>query len=162
LYTDATSLLTYNDGRWHHAAGVLRNGLAELYVDGVLVAQDTTNPIASVRSSTRTVAGRVASDFVGGIDEMRLYSRALSPEEISSLGATGLVLPGARIDNDPYFSIQVEVSLVSTVNHTWYAGWIDYRLGPDGCACAWPSEHQRSLQGYAPRLVLLESGTARD
>src|SRR2546426_8178638 len=53
-YTAASSCLAYNDGTWHHAAGVLRSGLAELYVDGVLVARDTTNPITSVRTSTLT------------------------------------------------------------------------------------------------------------
>src|SRR5437773_7609148 len=34
FYTVATSRLALNDGTWHHVAGVLRNGLAELYVDG--------------------------------------------------------------------------------------------------------------------------------
>src|SRR5947209_939044 len=84
-YTDATSPLTYNDGTWHHAAGVLRSGLAELYVDGVLVARDTTNPITSVRTSTLTESGHVASDFVGDIDEVRVYNRALTAEEIAAV-----------------------------------------------------------------------------
>ncbi len=98
VYTAAASPLAYNDGTWHHAAGVLRSGLAELYVDGVLVAQDTTNPIASVRSSTLTVIGHVASDFVGDIDEVRVFSRALTTGEIAALAppppprADGLVL----------------------------------------------------------------------
>src|SRR3989454_8941730 len=48
--TSAASPLAYNDGTWHHATGVLRAGLAELYVDGGLVAQATTNPD---RKSTR-------------------------------------------------------------------------------------------------------------
>src|SRR2546428_9292121 len=78
VYTSVASPVAYNDGTWHHAAGVLRSGLAELYMDGVLVAQDTTNPIASVRTSTQTTIGRGASDFIGGIDESRVYSRALT------------------------------------------------------------------------------------
>src|SRR2546422_11706388 len=45
VFTEIVSPLTYNDGGWHHAAGVLRYGLARLYVDGVLVAQDTTSPV---------------------------------------------------------------------------------------------------------------------
>src|SRR3989441_12283939 len=40
VLTEVASPLAYNDGEWHHAAGVLRGGLAELYVDGGLVAQD--------------------------------------------------------------------------------------------------------------------------
>src|SRR5436309_2008404 len=70
VLTQVASPLAYNDGTWHHAAGVLRTGLAELYVDGVLVAEDTTNPIASVRASTLTEIGHVASDYIGDIDEI--------------------------------------------------------------------------------------------
>src|SRR2546430_2626908 len=75
VFTEFRSPLAYNDGTWHHAAGVLRNGLVELYVDGVLVAQDTANPIASVRASTQTIIGHVASDFTGNIDEVRIFVR---------------------------------------------------------------------------------------
>src|SRR2546422_6934611 len=85
VYTAVGSPLAYNDGTWHHVAGVLRSGLAELYVDGVLVAQDPTNPIASVRTSTQTIVGKIASDFVGDVDEVFLYSRALTTQEIAAL-----------------------------------------------------------------------------
>src|SRR5207237_8434532 len=78
VFTEIRSPLTYNDSTWHHAAGELRSGLAELYVDGILVAQDTTNPISSVRKSTQTVVGRVASNLVGDIDEVRVFTRALT------------------------------------------------------------------------------------
>src|SRR3989475_7556093 len=85
VFTEIVSPLAYNDGDWHHAAAVLRFGLVRLYVDGVLVAQDTTNPIASVRASTQTIIGRVASDFVGDIDEVFVFSRALTDAEIATL-----------------------------------------------------------------------------
>src|SRR5438128_1202731 len=48
VWTEIVSPLAYNDGEWHHAAAVLKSGLVSLYVDGALVAQDTTNPITSV------------------------------------------------------------------------------------------------------------------
>src|SRR5438034_4133975 len=85
IFTDIVSPLAYNDGEWHHAAAVLRNGLVRLYVDGVLVAQDTTNPVASVRTPKQTQVGHVASDFVGAIDEVFVSSRALTDAEISAL-----------------------------------------------------------------------------
>ena len=85
VFTAVESPFAYNDGTWHHVAGVLRSGLAELYVDGVLVAQDPTNPIASVRTSTQTIVGKIASDFVGDVDEVFLYSRALTTQEIAAL-----------------------------------------------------------------------------
>src|SRR5207244_11418531 len=87
-FTEIVSPLAYNDGDWHHAAAVLRFGLVRLYVDGVLVAQDTTNPITSVRTSTQTIIGRVASDFAGDIDEVFVFSRALTGQEIAVLAAS--------------------------------------------------------------------------
>ena len=85
VFTEIVSPLAYNDGEWHHAAAVLLSGLVRLYVDGVLVAQDSTNPISSVRPSTQTVTGHVASDFVGDIDEVLVYSRALTGAEIAAI-----------------------------------------------------------------------------
>src|SRR3989454_5950337 len=96
VFTEIVSPLGYNDGDWHHAAAVLRSGLVRLYVDGVLVAQDTTNPITSVRASTQTMVGRVASNFAGDIDEAFVFSRSLTEAEIAALAppppATGPVL----------------------------------------------------------------------
>ncbi len=57
-------------------------------VTSVLVAKDTTNPITSVRPSTVTEIGHVASDFTGDIDEVRVYARALTTAEITAV-ATG-------------------------------------------------------------------------
>ena len=85
VWTEIVSPLTYNDGTWHHAAGVLRNGLVELYVDGRRIAQDSTSPISVVRPATQTIVGHVASDLVGDIDEVRIFSRALSDAEIAAL-----------------------------------------------------------------------------
>jgi len=87
VVTETVSPLAYNDGNWHHAAAVLRSGLVRLYADGVLVAQDTTNPIASARTSTQTIVGHVASDFAGDIDEVFVFSRALSDAEIAALAS---------------------------------------------------------------------------
>src|SRR5438034_8063569 len=39
VMTEIISPIAYNDGDWHHVAGVLRNGLAEIYVDGVIAEQ---------------------------------------------------------------------------------------------------------------------------
>src|SRR5438046_825052 len=85
VFTEIRSPIAYNDGDWHHAAAVLRNGLVELYVNGVLVGRDTTSPVAFVRTSTQTMIARVASDFAGDIDEVRIFSRALTASEIAAL-----------------------------------------------------------------------------
>ena len=55
-------------------SGVLTE-LVSAYVDGMPVAQATTNPITSVRTSTVTDIHYIASDLVGGIDEVCVFSR---------------------------------------------------------------------------------------
>src|SRR5438132_13148632 len=85
VWTEIVSPLSYNDGTWHHAAAVLRNGLVELYVDGHRIARDGSSPISWVRAATQTIAGSVASDFIGDIDELRLFSRALSAADIAAI-----------------------------------------------------------------------------
>src|SRR5206468_7301737 len=51
----------------------------------------------SVRTSTQTIVGQVASDFAGDIDEVFVFSRALSAEEIDTHAppppADGPVMP---------------------------------------------------------------------
>ena len=103
VFTEIVSPLAYNDGDWHHAAAVLRNGLIELYVDGAVVAQDTTNPITSVRASTQTIIGQVASDFAGDIDEVFVFSRALTDAEIATLASgstSSLQYFGAKLPSE--------------------------------------------------------------
>ena len=79
-------------GAWHHVAGVFDNSVVSLYVDGALEA---------VFSSPSTQAMYAAGDEItvgcdvdlgnevylttGAIDEVRLYSRALTPAEVSAL-----------------------------------------------------------------------------
>jgi glucose/arabinose dehydrogenase len=123
LITAVASGRTYNDGTWHHAAGVLRSGQAELYVDGVLVARDTGS-ITSVRSSTQTVVGQVASDFIGDIDEVRVYSRALTASEIVSItaGSTQVALNPLNSPSDPISPIFSVPLLISIAPMTWSIG----------------------------------------
>jgi hypothetical protein len=57
-----------------------------LYVDGVEVSTSTIVPTAGAATSLQI--GRIAggSDFLkGNLDELRIYTRALTPVEIQSL-----------------------------------------------------------------------------
>src|SRR5207302_3809086 len=47
--------------------------------------KDFSDPITSIRSSTVVEIGHVASDYVGTIDEVRIFTRALSTQEIAAL-----------------------------------------------------------------------------
>ncbi|MDQ3648130.1 MAG: LamG domain-containing protein [Actinomycetota bacterium] len=85
------------DGQWHMVAGVYDGGRVRLYVDGVQVGAGTPAPGVAIDyglSGNRfymdgyPVAACGNFDFTGGIDELRLYRRALSPTEIFRLAAT--------------------------------------------------------------------------
>lgn len=106
LFTDAGSInLTgntrVNDGQWHHVAGVFENGQATVYVDG---AKDGTTTKGQTFGSGNkrygflgigsranrydgdTVAG---TNFSGDMDDVRIYSRALTAGEIAELAFFG-------------------------------------------------------------------------
>ena len=81
------------DDTWHHIAWVDENGAARLYVDGVLDGGDFNYTRATLALDTTSIGGilRAAPShfFTGQIDDVRIYNRALSLDEIAWLaGAT--------------------------------------------------------------------------
>ena len=96
--TKITSPLAYNDGKWHHMVATQSSAGMVLYVDGAVVG---TNPLTSAQN----FAGywKVGGDtpwgsqpyFAGKIDEVAVYSTALSAAAVAShyaLGSSGQVL----------------------------------------------------------------------
>ncbi len=89
---EAISTSTYNNGTWHHVVGVNSSGTLYLYVDGTQVASapvtwgtaSTGNFLIGARSSaTKDIY------FSGSIDEVGVWSRALSQQEITDLYNAG-------------------------------------------------------------------------
>lgn len=82
-------------GRWHFAA--VANGT--LYLDGVRVGH-TTNPFGQVLSHFY-IGGSISygnrNMFKGLIDDVRIYNRELSVDEIASLYSTEALAPGPVI-----------------------------------------------------------------
>jgi hypothetical protein len=85
---NATSLTT---GTWQHIALTLSGGMGVLYVQGAQVAQSTTltlNP-GSLGSTMHNWLGRSqysADAYLNGqLDNVRIYSRALSPADVQAL-----------------------------------------------------------------------------
>jgi hypothetical protein len=82
------------DGRWHHLAAVSTTSGVTVYFDGIArcelpVGQDVLYDKASVLWAGRHGNGSANFDFEGGLDEIRVYNRALSPAEIAHLAAGG-------------------------------------------------------------------------
>lgn len=80
------------NSQWHHIAGVLDGTKMSLYVDGVLDARMVSSPQISVNDysvligSNAQVAGRL---FHGLIDDVRIYDRALSVDELRAMVKLG-------------------------------------------------------------------------
>ena len=86
---------SYNDGNWHHVVAVFSGSSIALYVDGVAPSTSTDNggTLGSFTNSNNVRLGRDAdSNYISGsLDEVRIYSRALSATEASDLYASGTV-----------------------------------------------------------------------
>ena len=92
-YVTASVNSTYAGTGWHHFAAVFDDGHDKLmlYIDGVLAATTTTT--ASISWSglgTNTVIGQhgnggTTSDFTGTIDDVRVYSYAISATEVAQM-----------------------------------------------------------------------------
>jgi len=107
-----TSAGSYNDGAWHHVVATLGSGGMQLYVDGRRVAQRTDTTLGQAYSGHWRIGGDVTTSwpnrgssdyFAGSVDEVAVYPRVLTPQEIRShvtaAGYTPAVPPAPA---DPY------------------------------------------------------------
>jgi hypothetical protein len=116
---NAVAPSTIWDGQWHAIAGTYDGDELRLWVDGVL-AGTTPKPLNSTTiryalTDSRLAVGKYAQDsdpgvgacdpngfaFLGSLDELRLYDRALSPGEIGALQDAGAASPPVIPDPPP-------------------------------------------------------------
>jgi len=91
---DISSATRIDNGAWHHACGVFDNGQILLYIDGRLDGQGSGGPTfgtgnvrygllgANCEATTFNGATGIGSPIAGDIDDMRIYDRALTDEEV--------------------------------------------------------------------------------
>ncbi len=88
--------LNFNYGEWHYLAGTYNGSNIALYMDGSLVG---TKAVSGTLNSYNTVlqfgaypnlAKTSTNVFNGKIDEVRIHSRALSPDEIKASYNAGI------------------------------------------------------------------------
>ena len=84
---EATSTTTITNGTWIHGCAVRDGGKFKIYINGSLessITNGNTNDIGTLASIGRN---RVTNDtyYNGQLDDMRIYNRALSPAEVSTL-----------------------------------------------------------------------------
>ncbi|MEC9037903.1 MAG: LamG-like jellyroll fold domain-containing protein, partial [Verrucomicrobiota bacterium] len=86
--TDSSSGISINDGAWHHFVTTFDGNQKKIYVDNIL--ESTVNAPGSISSNTFDIfigensqaRGRY---FHGSIDDVRIYKKVLSVQEIGSL-----------------------------------------------------------------------------
>jgi len=86
-FTAATQVLT---GAWHHMAITWSTTSATLYADGVAISSDAITPLVYDQGiltfgADKLVAGTIDVPMRGRLDEVKLFDRALTPQEIRTL-----------------------------------------------------------------------------
>jgi YD repeat-containing protein len=91
-YVPATLVYQASISGWTHIAVVYQSRQPRLYVNGTLVRTGLASPRANVRARQPDIGGNAYGYFDGWMDDVRLYGRALSAEEVASLA------PPARVN----------------------------------------------------------------
>ena len=96
---DHGSVTRVDDGQWHHVAGVFDNGVATIYIDGFAEPSVTGGPVFGTgatdtrygliarnsEKSTFEAGPSTAGTLLGEMDDLRIYDRALSEDEMRQL-----------------------------------------------------------------------------
>lgn len=75
----------FNKGEWHHLVGVVNNKDMLLYVDGELETEQNYNGPMTTGGSETEIGHAGDGGFVGIIDEVMIYSKALSADEVKQI-----------------------------------------------------------------------------
>lgn len=78
--------VTTNDGAWHHFVGTTDGTVFNVYLDGVLKNTNSSSSLTSLFTGMYIGANASSNAFFNGsIDDIRIYNRALSPDEITTI-----------------------------------------------------------------------------
>jgi len=122
--------IALNDGRWHHVAGVYTGREMQLYIDGALSSSLLTSGTLP-RSNGKVCIGKRCGfeespeyGVQGMVDEVTIYNRALTKEEIWNLATREESL-------DAEF-LQDGVIITSSASHVQMDGFIIENCGRHG------------------------------
>jgi hypothetical protein len=125
---------------WHHLVGTFNGSTVEMYVDGDRVATTGADFVRSANQPIRIGANPPASggnrNFDGKIDEVRVYDRALSADEIDTLaGGHGRVVTGWHSGSQPLDSSNMTLAYNASVPSSpsvsaWTVTFTDVDAGP--------------------------------
>ena len=146
-YNNIVTTKTVNDTNFHHVAVVRQGTAASVYIDGVLDVAGTTPGVTTIVNSSHLIAGKSTCTgidgtdfFTGLLDELEIFNRALTAEEIRAIYEAG---SAGKIKPPPPEPIPPPAGMVS-----WWPG--------DGNANDIVDGNHGALQGdatFAPGMV---------
>ncbi len=139
----AISSITPRDSVWHHVVGVCDqpNGAVILYVDGKQAAIGTIPTNAGIQRSTSPMsigaryssAASMASDFYdnqffGNINDVAIYSRALSASEVKAHYFVAGIAPsitldvpaGTNVNQNGTLTVQTAATGTEPLSYNWF------------------------------------------
>jgi len=128
-----TSTVTINDGAWHHIFGSAdRDSSMNLYIDGACAGTggtnldkiDNSNPVLIGVNAWRT--DPLGSFFSGIIDDVRIYNRALEPNDVNDIyhlvGGPGGLVGHWELDEDGSSNVGITAAPSKTAIVVWPGG----------------------------------------
>ena len=85
---EVISPIAFADSNWHHAVAIKESNCVSLYVDNMFIGQDCRSTgIMDTGDDYFIGDNRIEglADYIGLLDEFRIYDRALSESEVSEL-----------------------------------------------------------------------------
>ncbi len=142
--TTLRSLAAVNDGQWHHVVGTQGPSGMQLYVDGVLQAQNATtgsgtyngtwhvggDSLNGYPSAGNTLVNRY---FDGQLDETAVYYQALSPQQVQNHFNVGTGFVDTVVPSTPqgvaasFDGANVDVTWTASTDNVGVAGYRVYR-----------------------------------
>ena len=118
---------------WTHVVGVIANGMAYLYVNGVLQTSASYTGIICVQSSglpaTTLIVGSVLglyNQYDGLIDNLRIYNSALTPQQIQTIYVNNVSSNTLTQLIVPSFSVTPQQTGLTT--NTWNQGGVGWTV----------------------------------
>lgn len=129
--TESLGISVINDNLWHHIVGVRDGNFLKIFIDGNLENTVDASSVGDINNYDNLVIGQMDSNsyFEGSVDEVRLYNRALTADEINRhylknwlrLSDTTPKISWSYYDNDEDIceNVQIQVGTTAGGNDTW-------------------------------------------
>ncbi|MCD6528776.1 LamG domain-containing protein [Candidatus Bathyarchaeota archaeon] len=124
VWTAASYLYPFSAGEWIHVAGTREGNTLRLYINGELVKTTVNDGIADITGSAVVrVSKGVWRAWFGIIDEVHVYNRALSEDEVRQLYLSGAARIAAKSLTPTH--VQAEFELAGSRQPAFESGYVE-------------------------------------